>query len=114
LKEGELDNSRLGALQFLNKLKTDVVRTWSTDRNSKCLVIGDDDQIVEEDIKNVKSFFKKPKIELKEWKDAYQWSLLNKKFVKFKLSNGDQVLCVAAGMNKEINSSICDEYFQSL
>ena len=55
LKEDELDNNRLDIIQFLNKLKTDVVRTLSLDRNPKAMVELDG-VITESDNRSVKLY----------------------------------------------------------
>jgi hypothetical protein len=110
----ELDNQRLGCLQFLHTLETRLVKNWSLSRNPKVKVRNEDTgEVVEEDNKNLKEFFKEPTIEFSDWVDAYKWSLYEKRFIKYR--RDDEVfLCCPAGFQKEINTNSCREYFDHL
>jgi hypothetical protein len=113
LKEDELNNSHLEALEFLNKLKLDIVKTWSTSRNTNNFVVGNKDDKDELDNGQINSFCNEPNIDKKEWLNAYQWYLLKKKFIKFELDN-EIVLCVANDNKTEINTTMCIEFFDHL
>ena len=117
LKDEEMNNEPLDAFQFLNKLKTQVIKEWSTSRCPKIMTVNDNGDEIEVENINFKNYCTEPKIENKDWSIAYQWSLLGKKFLKYLLSNTDSVeivLCVAKDDKIEINSTVCSEYFSHL
>ena len=71
LKEDKLDTNRLGSLQFLNKLKTDVAKTWSTDRNTIYKELNEDGESIEKENLSIKIFYTEPNVQLSDLTDAF-------------------------------------------
>ena len=67
----DLSHKRLGLIQFMNVVISDIVKDWSDIRN--------------EERADAKKFNEIPILQLPDWTTAFQWSVQDKQNVKYKV-----------------------------